>query len=396
MTSIVDTSVKHAHSSMLNAMVLNGVAGSMVSVLDAFLVTGWDVKAGTSLTVVNGVATLAFAGTHGATVDSVIAISGVTGALVDLNGEQKIKTTGAGYVSFATAAADGTAAGTLSFKMAPAGWSTTFTATNIREYHSTDPASTGMRLRVDDTTALTCRVVGYESMTGINSGAGAFPSDAQMPGGGYWSKSSVATAAPQSWLLVADGRKLFLHVAPYFSAGARGGVTRSFGDEVAVRPGGDPYACSLSYSAASEISNQADGGVDFGLTLQQAMPRSFTGLGSSVLHVCACYTGNSLVVSGADPALGPFPSAVDGGIRLSKKYLTISQPGTSPRADVPGLYSVPMSLAFDTFKTRDTIEGTGDLTGRRLMALNPTSVVSAFSSNANTGVSFVDITGPWR
>ena len=116
MTSPVDTSVKHFHSDMLNAPVLSGTAGSLISVLDACLVNGFDLKSATGLVVAGGVATLSFSGTHSATVGSVILVAG--SSITALNGEQKVTEVASGVVRFATDEADATASGTITFKMA--------------------------------------------------------------------------------------------------------------------------------------------------------------------------------------------------------------------------------------------------------------------------------------
>ena len=397
MTSVVDTSVKHFRSDAVGAPVLSGTAGSLIAVLSACLVDGYDVKSATSLVVASGVATLSFAGTHSATVDSVVLVAGVTGALTALNGEQKVVSIAAGVVRFATAAADGTATGTINFKMAPVGWTKVFSGTNLAAYKSPDPLGTGMCLRVDDTGTTACRVVGYEQMTDINTGTGPFPTNAQMSGGGYWAKSSLATSAPVTWSLIADSRKFILHNAPYSAASGSnlGGVTRSFGDEVAYRPGGDPYACALSYSATATLGSQSDGMPDGAFTLQIATPRSYTALGSSSLMGAMPFTGAS-ALSGTDTSLGPFPSAIDGGLRLAKKWLGTAATGVPPRCEVAGLYHVPMSGAFDTFKTRDIVPGTGVLTGRKLISLSPSTAYASAPVSSTTGVSLVDITGPWR
>ena len=397
MTSVVDTSVKHFRSDAVGAPVLSGTAGSLIAVLSACLVDGFDVKTATSLVVASGVATLSFAGTHSATVDSVVLVSGVTGGLTALNGEQKVTAIAAGVVRFATAAADGTATGTVSFKMAPATWLKPYTGTNLAVFKSADPMGTGMSLRVDDTGTTMCRVVGYESMSDVNTGVGPFPVSAQMSGGGYWAKSSLATSAPVVWSIIADSRKVILHVAPYTATSSAniGGITRCFGDETAYRPGGDPYACALSYSVNATLGSQSDGAPDAAFALQHAMPRNYTALGSAVLHGAMTFTGtNSL--SGTDAALGPFPSVVDGGLRLSKKWLGAAASGVPPRCEMAGLYHVPMTAAFDTFKTRDVVPGTGALAGRKLFVLNPSTAYTGSPVAATTGVSLADITGPWR
>jgi hypothetical protein len=64
MTSPVDTSVKIFSSTMVNAPVLNGVAGALVALLDAVLVTGFDTKSSVSIAVAGGIATATWAGTR--------------------------------------------------------------------------------------------------------------------------------------------------------------------------------------------------------------------------------------------------------------------------------------------------------------------------------------------
>lgn len=390
MTSPVSTDVKHFHSGMSGAPVYNGVAGSALAVIAACLETGFDVKAATSLSVSGGVATLSFAGVHSSALESVVLVSGVTGALTALNGEQRVTALGSGQVKFATSAPDGSAAGAITFKMAPASWLKAFSATNISVYQSTDPQSTKHFLRIDDTKATFCCVVGYETMLDASTGSGPFPSAAQMSGGGYWPKSGTADATARPWVLIATGRKFYFHVCPYSYAGA----TYGFGDDLATRPGGDPYACSLASSPLSNVDGMWVGALDVPASANVAMPRGFTGLGASVLHAAYPYTGSPAAVSGVDPALGDFPSEVDGSLRLSSRFLAV--PGRAPRCDLPGLYSVAQSKAFATFKRGDPLmPGTGDLTGRKLLALNPGRDFSGVATEANTGLSLVDITGPW-
>lgn len=398
MTSVVDTSVKHFTSAMLNAPVLNGVAGSLISLLDACLKDGFDLKTATSLVVADGVATLAYSGTHSATVDCVILVAG--SSIADLNGEQRVTEVAAGVVKFATDAADGTATGTITFKIAPAGWTKPFSGTNLAAYQSADPEGTGCYLRVDDTGTTAARVVGYESMSAISTGTGPFPTTAQMNGGGYWTKSVNANANANNWALIADGRFFIIDVLPGtgLSASYLQSITRCFGDAIPLRPAGDAYSCVLSYSSTSSVANQHDGSLGTGTVVQNAMPRSYSGLGSSSLHCSIAYTGNSGSTSGSDSLMGNFPSVIDGGLRLSRKYFATQNSNSPPRADVPGYYWVPQSQVYDTFRWNDRIDGTGPLAGRRLLAVTPaaSNIGSSPSTSSNTGIGFVDITGPWR
>lgn len=393
MASPVDTSVKFFHSSMSNAPVLNGVAGSLISLLDACLKDGFDLKTATSLVVAGGVATLTFTGTHASVVDSVLLVSG--SSISALNGEQKVTARTPTTVSFATAAADGTATGTITFRMAPAGWLKPFSGTNLAVYKSADVTSTGCHLRVNDTGTTTARVVGYETMSDVDTGIGVFPSASQMSGGGYWLKSTTANATANGWLLLADSRAFYFICQPAIgnSAAMMSSVTRMFGDVLALRPGGDPFACALNYAATNSTSNET-GACDGVSSAQHAMPRNHTGLGSSTLYTPLAYA-NVSYTSGADPSLGAFPSPIDGGLRMTRRYLATAS-AQPPRAEFPALMHVSHTLLFDTFKFLDQIVGSGQLAGRRLIAAAPASAALTTSSSSNTGISFFDITGPWR
>ncbi|MCT8174387.1 hypothetical protein [Variovorax sp. CY25R-8] len=397
MASVVDTSVKNFNNTMGGAPVVNGVAGSFIAMFDAVGVNGFDSKIATSLTIAGGVATLAFTGGHSAQVDSVIALSGITATYAALNGEQKVTSVAAGIVRFATNMADGSASGTVTFKMAPAGFEKVFAGPNKAVYRSLSPLSTKMLLRVDDTNAQFVRVVGYESMTDIDTGVGAFPTAAQISGGGYWPKSSVTGTAAVPWVLASDGRTFIYHVAPLYpqSTSYVHGMTRGFGDAIALKPGGDAFACFLSYSVQSSPGSMYDSALDAAQSgLYTSFPRSYSGLGSAQGHACIPYTGQN-ALSGLDGAMGPFPSRVDGTLRLSRRFLALATTNAEPRADLPGLLSVPQSGAFNAFRTGDRQPGADAFAGRTLIALNPTNTPGT-PNDSNTGASFIDITGPWR
>ena len=397
MASVVDTSVKHAHSTMANAMAVNGVGGSGISLLDAFLVTGWGVKAATSLVAAGGVATLAFPGPHSATVDSVILVAG--SSIAALNGEQKITAVGPGIVRFATAAADGASSAGVTFKMAPAGWTKPFGNGNPTVYKSSAVDGYGMYLWVDDTNAYQMRVVAYEQMTDINTGFGPFPMPAIVAGGGLWAKSFSANATPVPWTLFADHRMFYIGIAADASRSEAfvGQIVRGFGDLIARRPGGDPYACMLNChvdtAAVPTVSAMQGAIASGGYTGKCFLPRDYSGLGSSVAATAYPLVGGTSSMSGVDARLGDFPGPF-GELVLSPKNVAMSA-SSAPRADLPGVYHLPHSSVFNTFKTGDTLPGTGGLAGRNLMAVNTADAVNTGSASAIGALAF-DITGPWR
>ena len=393
MASPVDTTVKHFYSSMPGAPVLNGQAGSMIGLLDACLVTGWGLKSATALTVAGGVATLAFSGSTAAVKDAVILVEGVTGALTALNGEQKITAVGSGTVSFATAAADGTAAGTITFKMAPAGWEKVFSGTNKAVYRSLHPQSTKMLVRFDDTYTDHCLLCGYESMSDVDTGAGQFPLPAQMAVG-YMNKSVSANATGVKWRLVADARGAYVSVVGYSSsvAGCESGRTVFLGDFKPFRTGGDPYAFVVGCGSSTAYSDLV-GTCDNGSTEGSYAPRSYHGMGGAVKIEFRSEIGNYSGASGRDASYGVFPSAIDGGLRLSRCTLQ-EGPNMPLRGVLPGMYSVPQSEVGNSIAPLTVLPGTGPLAGRRILAIGCGASSYNYPS-VQLGISFIDIVGPW-
>lgn len=410
MTSIVDTSVKLYTSDMANAPALTNTSGSLVALLDAVLKDGFDVKSITSLTVVAGVATLTWTGSYSAIPNAVILVSGVTGGPAGfdgMNGEQKVQTKpSASSCTFLTALPDGSYTGTITIKIAPLGWEKPFADTNKAAYRSADVASTGMFLRVDDNYGGSggARVVGMETMTGIDTGTGRFPMPSQsagLPEGGGWWPKADANVQPAGWVIVGDGRTFFMHVSSYVSNGPfydgyiLGGL-RGFGDMIALRPGGDAYACALgAMPGASPSSYPTSGGFESSSNASFFMPRDWTGVGTSQANYSIPYTG-TLTMSGMDQTLGNFPSRVDGSMRLSRKYLNASPFSMEPRCDVPGVVHVPQNRCGG-LPHKSIYPGSGALSGRKLLGLIVSSNGGAtVPTPENAGIVLVDVTGPWR
>jgi hypothetical protein len=404
MTSVVDTSVKNISSAMVGAPVVNGVAGSFISFLNAFLVDGFDLKTGVSITVANGVATASWTGAHSCDADTVVSIAGVTGSLLGLNGEQKIATKpNAASATWLTNEANGSAAGAITMKMAPLGWTKVYSSGNVAVYKSSDPAGSGMLLRVDDSGTTSARVVGYEAMTDINTGINPFPTAAQISGGGYWPKSTGANANAVQWYAFGDSRAFYYAPMPGTQSVASSlvGTIRGFGDPIALKQSGDIYACFLNYSINSAVASQYDGGLESNVNALVVTPRSYAGIGAPVLHTSQAYMGNSLATaeySGASSTFGTFPSDVDGSLLLCKKFMSPSGQ-RYPRAEFPGLYHIPQSLVFDMLKPGGRQPGSRDLAGKNVMFVAGNAASTTFgtvSSSSNTAVAAFDTTGPWR
>lgn len=391
----MSTSVKHIHNGMRGAPALSGTAGTLLAVLEALFVTGWGATTAVSVNVAGGIATATLIPGDTFDRDAVVLVAGATpGAL---NGEARVLTSGNTAITWATTAPDGAATGTITIKYAPqTAWSKPFAATNKAVFRSTHVQSNGHYLRIDDTGTQTARVRGYESMSDVDTGIGPFPTDAQMSGGGYLYKSTTASATAVRYKIICDERFILFCAAPGTSSnvGNKVASARGFGDPISLAPGGDAWGTILSINGAGTASHSGslDCAIVSTINGMIVMPRAVSALGSAVMCDPVPFTGLVNNVSGSDASLGRIPSEVDGRIRPSTLFAREQGSEKPPRVSVPGVHYVPHTGATLTLQDGDFLDGSGALTGRRLMCV---ATGSSFVSSP-TGMYLVDITGPWR
>lgn len=387
--------VKYVHSGMRGAPVVSGTPGSRIGAIDAFLLTGFGAVTAQRVTVAGGIATATLQAGQSFEPHTVIAVAGATPDA--LNGEARVLTATASQITFATAAADGPASGTITIRVAPAGgWQKVFAGTNKAVYRSTHPKASGFYLRVDDSAATYMRVRGFESMSDIDNGTGPFPADAQIAGGGYWVAATQPGNKAVNWDFVADARFFAAAWAPYADKYASAPL-RGFGDLLPRAPAGDVWAVGLSClgdansNSINTGSLSAPGGNTSGSGLY--LPRLHTGQGNSHRPYTASYCGGG-DVSGGDGSqpLGLAPNPVDGSIEFCRLFARAGAADYfGPRADLPGVLYCPQGKLQAIFSPRDSVTGSGPLAGRRLVML-PTS---SYWGQTN-GFYAIDTTGPWR
>lgn len=389
--------VKHFHSLMTDAPVLNGVAGSFATLLDACLVNGFGLRTADSVTVSGGIATVTISVGHPLQVDMIALVGGASPS--GLNGEKRVLSSTINSFTFAApGVSDQTATGTISVKIAPLGWESVYSSGFLRVYRSPNVEGTRMFLRVDDSGTIDSRVVGYESMSDINTGVGAFPTAAQMSGGLFWPKANGANTNARAWTIVGDDRTFWFYANTHTTTAAHGldGITYGFGDFTSKKSG-DAYACAILGSNGSvggitsalttALAHSVEG---FGTTFYAA--RSYTALGGStaVAKRCESY-GFGDFYSGTSNLAGAYPNAVDNSLILSRAIVSEATPQCI-RGTLRGAYYVPQALAATTFGWLEKIDGQGTLAGKKLMALKGASPAQTAASNATV---FMDITGPW-
>lgn len=393
-----DTSVKVFHSGLSGAPVLSGTAGALIGVLDACLVNGWGLGTVDSITIAGGVGTVTRGAGHPFEVGSVALIADATVAGGSINGEHRVlSATVTAWTFDATGLANQAAGGTPTHKVAPAGWSNTDVAAagNVKAYRSLDVTGTQMYLRVDDSGAQEARVVGYETMSDVNTGTGPFPTAAQQSGGLHATKSSTADATARSWTLIGDGKTFYFMPAYHSSYPVGPAFSFSFGDISSVRSP-DAYACHINGTYSAETTT-VPGSSNYGFDLSTRnaptgcyLARSYSGLGGAVNagrgYATICAVNASSVRSGTNSTgHAPYPNAADGGLYVSPWSFFEPSGGDVFRGFSRGSYAVPQYVQGGTFGNRDRVAGLDALAGRELL----------IGVSANSSVVGFDVTGPW-
>ena len=378
-------------SSQPGAPVLSGTAGALRTLLKACLVDGFGAGAVATLTVSGGIATATYAGAHPFKVGYVAQFAGATPA--GLNGNKAIlSVTGTSVTFAAPGVPDGAATGTITSKAAPAGWQELFAGAlaNVIALKPSVVEATGCVLRVDDTGAINARVRAYEAMSDISTGVGMTPLESQAAGGLWWPKSATANATARAWILVADARGFYLAVAP--AGGDR--YTLLFAGDIASLKSGDAYGYLLTGNQGDQTNTSAvpDGCVGYSHRSARTgayLVRSHTAIGQSTAaqRIGAHHNGGTadLYAGTAGYSQGTYPNGPNNGLMTGALELF----ATGIRGTLPGLLH-PVQDCGNAFATGAIVDGTGDLAGRRLMAIR-----TGPPAGGTVGTVFIDITGPW-
>lgn len=399
MASPVDTSVKFFTDDMVGAPTISGTAGALLTILDAVLVNGFGSKTATSVTVAGGIATVTFSGGASAAVaQSVILVAGATGSWTDLNGEQKVLSANTTTVTFATALADGTATGTITFKIAPLGWTKVYSGTNKAVYKPSDVAASSALLRVDDSGTTVARVRMYETMSDIDTGTNPAPTDAKVNGGFYWWKSDAASSATRRYTIFGDSRNVYLGMAPYSSSSTAPIATvHAFGDLDSYKSG-DAYPGFIVGDVATPSTNVLGNVFTQDPENNETMQimRSHSAIGVAVSASRKALVGSAGGTSGNDTRLGIFPLPANNGLFLSRMVAGQKAMSTyGPRGFLPGLLYVPQTnVGTNQFPRGTIVQGTGEFASKKIYSVPQNS--TNLSTAINDYAAFFDVTGPWR
>jgi hypothetical protein len=395
----LNTEVRCFDSTMLGAPSLNGLVGSLIAVLDACLVSGFAPVTASSLVVASGIATLTVLTGHGFPMvggaGPVLRITGATPS--GLNADWRVAsvphhTT----LTFACpGVADGAASGTITVKRAPAGWTKPFEDLGRAAYLMNPVNGNPHYLQViDDATVTTtangrwAKWTGYESMTDVNNGLGAFPTVAQSGTGLSVSKSDASNDLARPWALVADDRLFYLTTLWNQVSFPDRGSGYAFGKTGSLRVP-DGYDTLISANNANmntlpaypvHFNEFVNVGAYNATQNGRYLARSHTQLGSSA-------GAGFIAAPGPCSYMGyggfGYPYTLTNGMLISPVGLSANS--LIRNSALPGLY-YPQHNA--PLAHNDTLELVAGLEGKTLRCL-------ALAYSSHPAQCLIDITGPW-
>jgi len=422
--------IKFFDNTMQGAPTLDNNWGSLTTLLDACLVTGFNAKTIASLTSAAGVATVTITAGHLFQVNQVVAIAGVDQSAY--NGEFRVTARTSNTFTFdITGSPTSPATGTMSVKAAPLGFEIAFTGTSKRAYRSTNVLSNKPLLRVDDslgsgyttTYAKKGKVTLAQSMSDIDTFTGArAPYDASVPtkneattGSGttvydgwykwYYAKidngsygdHSTPDAGNREWTLIGDDRGFYFFPqwTPVTQAYTWGGrASYAFTDFQSYRAS-DGFNTIL---AATEVYNTAALCTLSGATANGHMASSLDFAGKVILRdhtqvggyiragIFGLNTNNTSQVSGRTTSV-PWPNGPDYSLIVHPAYIRQESPGHI-RGKMPGLLLVYNDST--SYLQGDLITGVTGYLGKTFKVVRV-----GYATEKESAMMLFDLTGPW-
>lgn len=188
---------------------LTNAVGHLITVMDAFLVDGFNSQSVTSISHIAGVATLVTPVDHNFLTLQVIEISGANEA--QYNGQFRVTEVVDGVtLKFEIdVGSPASATGTLLVKTPGLGWAKEFTGTNKAVYRSLTGVRHYLRVLDDnsDTKPWQARWSAYHSMTDVDNGTDRYPLVTDNSGYRHIKKSESAT--PRRWDVIGDDKTFY-------------------------------------------------------------------------------------------------------------------------------------------------------------------------------------------
>lgn len=385
--------IKWYQSNQNGAPQITGQAGSLIAVLNACLLNGFNLRTLTTITRDGNVATVTADAGHGFRETDTVLIGGANET--PYNGEKRIRNVTTNSFQFDVTGDPATpATGALTAKIAPLDWESPFTGANKAVYRSKDVTSNRLFLRIDDTSLAgdgnygrgprTAIAQMWETLNDIDNGTGKSET--------LWRKTHNESATARPWALIGDSKRFWIAVNWSESYPNRY-VPHFFGDIASFKPG-DAYGTVIAgyydfiYNWGDPASNEV---LDFVHSVGTAVGNTGIWLARGYSQLGGRINAQWVSAPAANGGIGmgwtglPYPNPADNGIYVMP-LMVQEQTGPSLRGRLPGLlcplHPIPASepLKYEGF----VIDGTT----RTIL------VVNAAYASGNTKIAF-DLTGPW-
>jgi len=258
-----------------------------------------------------------------------------------------------------------------------AGWTKAFSGTNVAVYRQ-GTGSNQFYLRVDNSTnAVASGVIGYETMSNVNTGTGPFPTDGQVSGGLFMRQSASTDATARAWLIAADEKRFFFWVnsdnAATSGLSTAAGVPAMYFGDIFSDVAGDAYHTVIIASTNTPINSHqlAMQTTSIGSAIPgHFMARASSQLGGSiqVLKTCTNMVSSNPTIGAA--GLGYPDPATTGLVLLPIIMQEFISANLTIRGRLPGLWGVAHSNTAGN--PGDTLSGSvsGGLNGKTFVILD--------------------------
>src|SRR5512147_2026379 len=236
------------------------------------------------------------------------------------------------------------------------------------------------------------RVRGFEAMTALATGTGAFPTVAQQANGLFVRKSATADATTRMWYVLADDRTAYIFIAT--GDGALGRYFGfMFGDMFSLVPNDSFRTILIARSTENSASAGTGTGAVESLLNKQAnisgvigntpatvlnghyQARAYTGLGTSVQTGKSGDDFKSLSTDIGGSGQIPLPNPPDGGFYIGPIWVNGENATAVFRGRMRGMWEFyhPITTVADG----DTFSGSGVLTGKTFIIIKFTADAGA-------------------
>lgn len=400
--------IKVYKSTDTGAKLNSGQSGALIAILDDVLVNGYGGANISSIIKVNNVATVNTTGPHGFNDGDICKITGSDQSAYNNEFEVTLAGSNAFTIPIPNEAPN-SVTGTMRCVKAPLGFTKPFSGANKAVYRSSDPTSNRFYLRVvDDASGANggaeASFTMAEVMTGTDTWDTLVPSPSRVPAGYLVAKSNVSTTAARHWMIIGNSKLFYLFC--YFNNNdvllSSGNISNAlFGDVISYSPndawntviGGHAGNIGTQYYLNNPIFSISSSNpyttpvtnTNLSSYGHLMLMRDYSGGigGKSAQVVGSGYGANSVIGSSSSI---PYPNGADGGFYMVPVNILQGEPNCL-RGRLPGVYD---GLHGRCFGNTDIFTGVAGFPGRKFMS------VYGSMGQYNTGVIYIDITGPWE